>query len=413
MMALRRTNKELNDKLDNALDKIHDLESSNKELSSLQKSLDSARNHNVVLERQLFESQSLAISLEDQVKKLREEIFKEQQKQRRTEEENRALQQQIKSLNDDENDGADTMMKDDHGEDEDDMFGAVMNVSTLKQRLRDTKRQLKELQRQLQSTAASNSTMASSEGTGGADSIVNSAIVISLQQENETLKQVKKDREELVITLRKQLQDLTYERDTLRQQFEDKEHVSTNQSRDSQQRLHVLESTVKKLEERLKEREAQVTRLETDKNKLESYAKRSLTTFKEKFMTVLQTMREEKRELVQRIKAQAERMEKNQDSWRREERLLSAALFEVGVKIMDRSINAQLLSASSASQPNTVGSEHFLTAQREAVGRGLNTEHVVVSNMEVTNTGSGSPYIENNNNAARKLFSGFTSPQTK
>ena len=63
-------------------------------------------------------------------------------------------------------------------------------------------------------------------------------------------------------------------------------------------------------------------------------------------MLTLQTMRAEKKELEDRINSQMMSLEKNQETWRREEKLLSSALFEIGVKIMDRKLQSRLQSSS-------------------------------------------------------------------
>lgn len=382
MVTLRRTNKELNDRLDASLDKVHDLESSLKEVSATQRNLEAARAKNIEMERRLFESESLSQSLDEQVKKLREDVWKASEQKRAAEDEARSLRMQLELLSSggggeaESNGGGgiaaelDAAQQD--GEDgEEDFFSG--NAATLRQRLRDTRRQLRQLQRQLASDS-------NSSGGGEVPSAhhEDAAQVLALHQEIEDLKRQKREREDLVGTLRRQLGDAEFERDKLRHAMADKEHVDSNASRDAAQRLTVLSSTVQRLEERLTERELLVTRLETEKNKLETYAKRSLMAFKEKFMAVIQTMREEKRELEAKVKAQAERTERAQDSWRREERLLSSALFEVGVKIMDRKIHANLAQQQQQQGGGaTPGGDSFLAGQREAVSRAstINMQH--------------------------------------
>jgi hypothetical protein len=79
-------------------------------------------------------------------------------------------------------------------------------------------------------------------------------------------------------------------------------------------------------------------------------------------------MQQEKKEYEGRIHALSEKVKVNQDTWRREERLLSSALFEVGVKIMDRKIQAQLNESQSLQQST------FLGVQREALNRASNSD---------------------------------------
>jgi protein HOOK3 len=378
MASLRRTNKELNDRLDSSLDKIHDLESSLKEVAATQKNLEASRAKNIEMERRLFESESLNASLDEQVKKLREDVWKTSERQRAAEDEARSLRMQMELISSSSgviaNDGIvaelqvhqprdsdPNMAGDAADEDEEDMFFSG-NAATLRQRLRDTRRQLRQLQCQLGSDTGESGQP--THNTSGSEDFA--AQTLALHQEIEDVKRQKRDREDLITTLRRQLSEAEMERDSMRHTLADRDHVDTNASRDAQQRLVVLTNTVARLEERLTERELLVTRLETDKSKLETYAKRSLMAFKEKFMSVIQTMREEKRDLEAKVKAQAERTEKAQDAWRREERLLSSALFEVGVKIMDRKIHANLAQQHGSGTP---GNETFLANQREAVSR--------------------------------------------
>ena len=48
---------------------------------------------------------------------------------------------------------------------------------------------------------------------------------------------------------------------------------------------------------KISEMETSINRLEQEKSKLENYAKRTLSTFKDKYMAALQTMRAEKKSL--------------------------------------------------------------------------------------------------------------------
>ena len=72
-----------------------------------------------------------------------------------------------------------------------------------------------------------------------------------------------------------------------------------------------------------------INRLEQEKGKLENYAKRTLTSFKEKYMTALQGMKQEKCSLQERLSLVTARAEHNQETSRREERLMLSAMYEV------------------------------------------------------------------------------------
>ena len=72
-----------------------------------------------------------------------------------------------------------------------------------------------------------------------------------------------------------------------------------------------------------------INRLEQEKGKLENYAKRTLTAFKDKYMAALQGMKQEKRTLEDRLALVSSRAEHNQETSRREERLMLSAMYEV------------------------------------------------------------------------------------
>jgi hypothetical protein len=106
--------------------------------------------------------------------------------------------------------------------------------------------------------------------------------------------------------------------------------------------------------------------LRQEKGKLETYAKRSLDTFKEKYMSTLKIMQAEKKEMADKMKAVVEKYEKGQETWRREERLMSSALFEMGLKIMDRKIQ---LTLNDPSGGMGVQGQAYLAIQRDALNK--------------------------------------------
>jgi hypothetical protein len=147
-------------------------------------------------------------------------------------------------------------------------------------------------------------------------------------------------------------------------------------AKDAEQRAAVANSTVRHLEDRLKDRETAVARLEQEKSKLESYARRTLTAFKDKYMAVLQTMRTEKQALEERVAYLVSRHEQNQagtsldsptpvgilafvteiflaflsqETARKEERVLMSAMYEVNSD--SDSHHTILFVYSSAHQP--------------------------------------------------------------
>lgn len=199
---------------------------------------------------------------------------------------------------------------------------------------------------------------------------------------------------------------------------------SSAQLRETSQRLAESVNTVRLLQERLKEKESTINRVEQEKSKLEAYTKRSLGTFKDKYMAVLATLREEKEDLHQKMRAQMEKTERDQDTWRREERLISSAMFELGVRIMDQKIQAQMQHSSGGAGGGTPGGadqyllsavnspffggagagSSFLGAQREALSRSTADAAARSTPLAAATAGPGTPAATGDAGTGRRLF---------
>jgi chromosome segregation ATPase len=354
MMTVKKQNKELSEKLDQYLDKIHDLESSNKGMANLNKMIENYKNRSIELEREKFEMISSLQVVEQQLQQANSENVKLLESKSRYEEEVRNLTAQLSIYHEeaDERGGSGGL------------GSGLLDASEDMESVPVLKEQIKKLERRLLHRSTD-------EGNGGEGVSLSSDVVI-LQQELEDLKIIRKEREDALVSARKQVSDLQNELSKAAKAKEESDKNSSSavanvqsakEVKEMTQKLAATTNTIKLLEERLKERETLINKLQQEKGKLENYAKRSLDTFKEKYMTILKTMQGEKKELIERIRLQTEKMEKNAETWRREERLLSSALFEVGVKIMDRKIQSQL------NEPLSLSSNTFLSLQREALAK--------------------------------------------
>lgn len=346
MIAIKKQNKELSEKMDQYLDKIHDLESTNKSLSNTSRMIEQYKNRAVELEREKFEAISTAHIYEQQMQQLTSDAQKEKEIKHKLQDEIDNLRTQLHSAHENEhNISADGL---DLEEIE------VDSVPKLREKVKDLERKLK---------SASLLQGSSSEGDGATS--VSTGEVLVLRQELEDLRVIKKEREDALVEAKRKNLEKEHEISKLRRTLEESTQNAESglALKDIQHKFAAASSTINMLQEKLKEKETNIHRLERDKEKLENYAKRSLSAFKDKFMTVLQNLRDEKRDLEQKIRLQAEKAEKNQETWRREERLLSSALFEVGVKIMDRKIQSQL-NESVHSQNNS-----FLGTQRDSMNK--------------------------------------------
>jgi chromosome segregation ATPase len=364
LTSLKAANKELHSQVDNYLDKIHELESSNKVLSNSSKLVETYKNKMIETEREHFEAIARNRIYEETIAQLQAEVKRLQQGRHQLQEELGNMQQQLQQR-EQLLQGAGQAT----GLDEEEDGQSIASLIALKEKV-------KYLEYELNIYKAGNSTSNNpSSGTGN-----------EFLHELETMKAVKADREEMLHAANKQIASLTFENQKLGQRVAELETQSTaNQTtaaavqaqagqaaaseaattafKESQQRLQISTATIALLENKLKEKESLINKLEADKNKLEMYTRRSLTTFKEKFMTILNTLKAEKKELEEKLALQYNKYSKLNGMYMKEERLLSSALFEVGVKMMDMNIHSQLAGHGS----NAAGGSSFLQIQRDAL----------------------------------------------
>ncbi|KAL7468086.1 hypothetical protein ACHAXS_008310 [Conticribra weissflogii] len=93
------------------------------------------------------------------------------------------------------------------------------------------------------------------------------------------------------------------------------------------------------LEKLLSDKNAEVAKLVSDKEKLEAYTKKTLQKFQEKYLVALQDCKAKLKEKHDKIEALEQRSANEKNSQKREERLLSSAIYELGLGIMQRGIN--------------------------------------------------------------------------
>lgn len=200
----------------------------------------------------------------------------------------------------------------------------------------------------------------SSSGAGGDVAKLRDDIAL-LTAELDDTKSAKKEREETLFATKRSYAEMSIEYEKLVKQVQESDGSSSGANsaaaKELEQQLNQRANTIRMLEDRLKEKETQINKLEQDKMKLETFAKKTVAGFKEKYMNVLHRITAEKKTLEGRLHAVISKNEKNQETHRREERLLLSSMYEIGVRIMDRNIQCQVQDSSDA--PSTV-----LAAQR-------------------------------------------------
>lgn len=91
---------------------------------------------------------------------------------------------------------------------------------------------------------------------------------------------------------------------------------------------------VQRLKEEIAKKEKETLKIRSDKDKLETYTKKTLAKFQDKYLVALQECKAKLKEKQDKIEALENRSSSEKTAQKREERLLSSALYELGLAIM-------------------------------------------------------------------------------
>lgn len=364
MVNLKKQNKEFTERMDQYLDQIHDLESSTRGTDTLNKLLEEYKVKNLKLETEKFEAMSESQVRDHEIKRLNAELTSTTDAKRFVEDELQNARDELAAAAAITEAGAAAAATDDDGE------GGLFEVETvasLREKLRRAERDL----------AATRSSAPLPAG-GGASS----ADLALLQAELDDTRRTKQEREDALLAAKKQLMEVQsdlHKMTRVNHELEQRQTAGADSKaaatalKEQETKLAQTTNIIKLLEEKMKEKESVINRLEQEKGKLESYAKRTLTAFKEKYMAALQGMKQEKRDLEDRLAAVTARAEANQETGRREERLLLGAMYDLGLRIMDKKIQHQI-SGSDPLTPGVQKGQTVLGQQRARLERqGLGT----------------------------------------
>jgi len=95
-----------------------------------------------------------------------------------------------------------------------------------------------------------------------------------------------------------------------------------------------LQAEVAKLKEMFAKKEAENKKIGSDKDKLEAYTKRTLAKFQDKYLVALQECKAKLKEKQDKIEILESRSATEKTAQKREERLLSSTIYELGLAIM-------------------------------------------------------------------------------
>lgn len=343
MSALKNQNKELEESLDKYVDQISELE---KSIAISTKLVDQYKDKNIELERSKFEATSALEMKVNELGKLRSDLEAANDAKHFLEEELSSARNELEAIK--------VKLDDDSG------FGMYETPAALKDKVRKLEAEVRALRH---------------DTSGKSGSIEDASKIAMLNDELEREQRKNQDKDAALTTLRKQFHELQSEVIQLRSSVKHHEeeeavHGGGHNAKDVaelnefKEKYELKCNTVVHLENMLKESEAKFNKLEHDKEKLENFAKRSLMSFKEKYMTALQKYKNEKIGMEQKLQKLEDKLEKDQEIYRREERLMLSAMYEMGVRIMDRNILMQV-------QENAAAPTTFLASQRAEQDRRL------------------------------------------
>jgi protein HOOK3 len=95
------------------------------------------------------------------------------------------------------------------------------------------------------------------------------------------------------------------------------------------------------VDKRLAEKDEEISKLQQEKEKLEHYTKKTLQKFQEKYLVALQDCKAKLKEKHDKIEALEMRSANEKVAQKREERLLSSAIFELGLGMMQHKLGGK------------------------------------------------------------------------
>ncbi|KAL7574836.1 hypothetical protein ACA910_010674 [Epithemia clementina (nom. ined.)] len=161
-------------------------------------------------------------------------------------------------------------------------------------------------------------------GDGGQDAPVASLAASETAQDLEKLTRLKIENEQL----QKQVEELKAQQKSLSAAAASTAVASTAPAvaSDSEE--------VSRLKAELEARNKEITKISSDKDKLETYTKRTLAKFQEKYLVALQECKAKLKEKQDKIESLESRSASERTAQKREERLLSSTIYELGLAIM-------------------------------------------------------------------------------
>jgi hypothetical protein len=318
----------------------------------------------VELERQKFEAQSAAQMHEAEVSRLRVEIEDHSEARRFLEEELANVRQELSEASPAAAEALRARGSSSSFGGASDLLEPAESMASLHEKLKLAEREIRTLKSGGASAFGSSANSSSSVASAGAGpsfeemlrldaSVAVQELALARAELDDALR-AKRDREDLLLGARKALAETQAELQktvkALREsdgtkgkgEKEKEKEKEKADLREAESKLAQALHTVGLLEERLKQKEGTLNQLEQERDKLDVFARSGLAAFKDKFSAEAERWKQDKANLERRLGLSEQRRSKSDAAAKAEQRLIMAALYQVGSKIVDRSISVSV-----------------------------------------------------------------------
>jgi hypothetical protein len=297
LTVLKSQNKELEQNLDKYLEQIHELETASKTTQSTTKMVEKYKDKSVVLERERFEAISALEMKDDELVRMQTELKQAIASKNSMEEDLVSATTQLEMV---ESELAESREKQQGG----DSGGMFETPAALKEKIRHLETELRTQASNAKDTSKDTDDSESAQSQAQSQSGQEVAYMIDvLKTELEVSQTAKKEREDSLVTVKRQLAESNHELKKALVAVEDASKTQRSaqdiqmqqaNTKELETQLAIKVNALMHLEDLLKESETNLNKTTHDKEKLEIFAKRSLTSFKDKYMTALQRYKAEK-----------------------------------------------------------------------------------------------------------------------
>jgi len=395
--SLKRENKELLEKMDQYLDEITALKSASKNSAGLTRMVEQYKDRAVELEREKFEAQSAAQMHQAEVARLRVEIEDHFEARRFLEEELANVRQELSEASPAAAEALRARGSSSSFGGASDLLEPVESMASLHEKLKLAEREIRALKAGGAAASPSGHGAHSSTGAGPSyEDMLHLDASVAVQElalaraELDDALRAKRDREDLLLGARKALAESQAELQKAvkalsesdgakgKGKGEKEKEKDRIDLREAESKLAQALHTVGLLEERLKQKEGTLNQLEQEKDKLDVFARSGLAAFKDKFSAEAERWKQDKANLERRLELCEQRRSKSEALAKTEQRLVMAALYQVGSKIVDRSISVsvegQLSLKNNATNRSPAPPSTILAGLAAAQTRGLDAQ---------------------------------------